>query len=230
MRWKEIGERLLYKGRLLFAGHSSRELGETRNHPTGAYRVPGQKGPDFYDATFFANESWRYHYTQSGYYFLWAVIVDRIRHLNVRRVLEVGCGTGQLALAISDAEIIDRYIGLDFSRARIDQARLNCPNLRFEVADAFETDLFQTYDYDLVLATEFLEHVQEDLTLLGAIRPGAHFIGTVPNFPFVSHVRYFRRQDEVVTRYESYFEDIKVNAFLANESGKTFFIVDGIRK
>ena len=122
----------------------------------------GEKGPDFYDQVFLENENLRVHYTASFYYFMWTVIVDRIRRARRKAVLEVGCGTGQLAHAIYDAGMIQSYCGLDFSKTRIEQARRHCPAYRFEAVDVFQTSLFEDYNYDMVIATEFLEHIEQE--------------------------------------------------------------------
>lgn len=189
-----------------------------------------EQSPDFYQQAFEANEDQRKHYTASSYYPLWTVIVDRLRRAPAGAILEVGCGSGQLAWAISDARIASSYCGFDFTRARIEQARRNCPNARFEVADAYSTDLFETFAYDAVIATEFLEHVEGDLAVLRSIRTGARFIGTVPNFPYVSHLRHFRDCAEVEARYGGLFDSFSVSAIPANEKGKTFFLLEGIRR
>ncbi|MCF7669444.1 MAG: hypothetical protein K9N48_06690, partial [Verrucomicrobia bacterium] len=38
----------------------------------------GEKPPEWYDAVYAEISDYRYHYTKSKYYFLWAVIVDRM--------------------------------------------------------------------------------------------------------------------------------------------------------
>jgi hypothetical protein len=121
------------------------------------------------------------------------------------------------------------YYGFDFRPTRLVRARENCPGFQFEVADALTTDLFETWRYDAVIATEFLEHVERDLDVLDSIRPGSYFLGTVPNFPFVSHVRHFRSEAEVTERYAGRFFEFRVDTIIANERGKCFFLLEGIR-
>jgi 2-polyprenyl-3-methyl-5-hydroxy-6-metoxy-1,4-benzoquinol methylase len=189
----------------------------------------GQQGPDFYDRTFQEDDSWRRHYTESPYYFVWTVIIDRLRRRNTRRLLEIACGSGQLAKAIADAGIVSDYRGFDFSRARLEFARTSCPGLHFEVADAITTNLFDEFAYDTAIATEFLEHVEQDLAVLRRLRPGTVFVGTVPNFPFVSHVRHFTTAEHVIERYRSLFESLSVVELPANDRGKKFFLLEGVR-
>ena len=189
-----------------------------------------EQNSDYYRQAFEANDDRRKHYTASPYYVLWAVIVDRLRRARARVALEVACGSGQLAWAIADARILSSYLGFDFTPVMIEQARVNCPELRFDVADAYTTELFETYNYDTVVATEFLEHVERDLEVLSSIRAGARFVGTVPNFPYVSHVRHFHDCSEVAARYGAFFDAFSVDAIPANDRGKTFFLLEGIRR
>src|SRR5690348_14411985 len=83
----------------------------------------GEKGSDFYDRTFDADDYWRRHYTGTEDYACWTVIIDRLRSSNARRLLEIGCGSGQLAHALLDAGFLDSYCGFDFSTHRLAQAR-----------------------------------------------------------------------------------------------------------
>ncbi len=78
-------------------------------------------------------------------------------------------------------------------------------------------------------ATEFLEHIEQDLEVIRFIRPGTYFVGTVPNFPYVSHVRHFQDCDEVTRRYAHFFTDFKVDAFRAKGHETMFFLLEGIK-
>jgi SAM-dependent methyltransferase len=189
-------------------------------------RQHGVKDAAWYDAAFEGGDHWRKHYTDSPYCFLWTVIADRIVQSGSLSVLDVGCGPGQLASVLRDKGIRS-YCGLDFSPKRIEQARQVCPEFEFVVADAFATDLFERRDYDLVVTTEFLEHVEGDLELIGRIRSGTRVLGTVPNFPYVAHLRHFRAAEEVEARYAPVFKTLRVDTFLASREGKTFFLLDG---
>ena len=162
-------------------------------------------------------------------YMIWTVIIDRLRQSGARKVLEIGCGTGQLVSAIRDAEVIEDYFGFDFSSKGIEQARIACPQYYFEVADALKTDLIEKTQYDMVITTEFLEHVDGDLEVIRQIHAGSRFLATVPNFPYVSHVRHFNDSGEVMRRYEGLFDDFSVIMIPANEKSKIFFLVEGRR-
>ncbi|MGH7831004.1 MAG: class I SAM-dependent methyltransferase [Candidatus Binatia bacterium] len=188
-----------------------------------------EKGPDWYDKSFEANEHWKSHYSQSSYYFLWTVIADRIVRAETDSLLEVGCGSGQLACLMRDRGI-RKYHGFDFSPKRVEQAKKSCPEFTFTVEDAFQTELFETCNYDAVICTEFLEHVEEDTAILHRIKSGTRFYGTVPNFPFVSHVRHFTNENEVRSRYTQYFNDFRVDLLLADAKGAIFYLIEGEKK
>lgn len=198
-----------------------------RRHKSGNQaEQSGEKGSNWYDASFDAGGTSACHYTGSEYYFLWSVMVDRIQRTAAKSILEIACGSGQLASLIQDKAAC-KYIGFDFSQTRVEFARKAYPSLSFLQQDAFQTDLFTTCDYDTVVCTEFLEHVEEDTVVLNKIRKGSRFYGTVPNFGFTSHVRHFDNQDEVRSRYASYFRDLRVDKFLADVKGKAFYLLDG---
>ena len=187
-----------------------------------------ERSADWYDRTFESVGEWRLHYSESPYYFLWTVIVDRLLRANARRVLDIGCGPGQLACLLRDRGIAE-YHGFDFSPKRVEQAQKVCPEYRFTIEDAFATDLFTTFVYDSVVCTEFLEHVERDLEVLQRIASGTRVLATVPNFPGGAHVRYFRDADEVHARYHAAFRDFTVDTFIANPAGKTFYLLEGTK-
>jgi hypothetical protein len=121
------------------------------------------------------------------------------------------------------------YVGLDFSHECIRMARLECPEFEFVCGDALTSELFDTLEYDVVVATEFLEHVEEDLALMNRIRPGTRLYASVPNFSDPAHIRYFRSKDEVYARYSSGFTGFRVDEFLFGSGGMRFFLFEGVR-
>ncbi|MEO1268802.1 MAG: class I SAM-dependent methyltransferase [Myxococcota bacterium] len=185
-----------------------------------------EKGADWYDKAYAANDAMNNHYTQSSYYPLWTVVADRLEHANVTSVLDIGCGPGQVASLLHD-QGLESYLGLDFSAERVARAREVCSAYTFVVADAFKTDLMETHDYDAVVCMEFLEHVMKDTEVLGRLKPGVYFLGTVPNFDYASHVRHFQDTHEVEERYGPFFRDFRVKTILENNQGKKFFLFEG---
>jgi trans-aconitate methyltransferase len=198
------------------------------NGKVAGYEFGAEQPAEFYDATFEKGEHWRAHYTKSRYYPVWTVVGDRLKRAGVKTLLDVGCGPGQMACFLRDRGLA-QYVGLDFSKARVEHARTACPHFRFEVADVFQSDLLTSLAYDAVLTLEFLEHVERDLDVLARIRPGALVIATVPNFAAQGHVRHFKDVDEVLARYRSAFASLAVDEFLHDDEGRRFFLMEGRR-
>jgi trans-aconitate methyltransferase len=84
---------------------------------------------------------------ESRHSFVWErgrELVEMLAPRAGERILDVGCGTGQLTgeLAAWGAEVV----GIDNSRAMIEQARANFPRLRFEEADVRELAFREEFD------------------------------------------------------------------------------------
>ncbi len=102
-----------------------------------------------------------------------------------RRILEVGCGPGELALrllagfdALGPAP---QYFGLDVSTTDVIAARRLCPRARFLVGSAYELP-FANSSFDLVVVCETLEHLAEPSAALAEVRRvcGGFFLASVP--------------------------------------------------
>lgn len=199
-----------------------------RAKPSKKLELGSERQSDYYDAGYQEIEQYHCHYADSSYYFIWCVLIDRIQPAEVRCLFDIGCGPGQFGSFLRDRGL-RKYVGLDFSRECIRMARLASPSLEFECADAFTSDLFNTLDYDVVVSTEFLEHVERDLVILDRIRPGTRVYGTVPNFAHPAHVRHFNSKSEVYERYSSRFTSFQVDEFLFGSRGMSFFLFQGVR-
>jgi SAM-dependent methyltransferase len=199
-----------------------------RAQPAEEPELGSERQSDYYDAGYPEIKEYRRHYADSQYFFLWCVLIDRIRPAEVRCLFDIGCGPGQFGSFLHD-RCLRKYVGLDFSGECIRMARLACPSFEFVCANAFTSDLFDTLDYDVVVATEFLEHVEGDLLILERIRPGTRVYGSVPNFPHPAHVRHFNSTEEVYARYSSAFSGFRVDEFLFGSGGMSFFLFEGVR-
>jgi SAM-dependent methyltransferase len=201
----------------------ARTLLRRPGHAIGAERTA-----DWYDKKFARTPSYHGPYPGSPYYFLWSVIVDRIRRAGLRRVLDIGCGTGQLAAYLRD-QGIDSYVGIDFSPKAIEYARRSAPHARFVVGDARTSDIY-TEDHDVLICTEVLEHIADDLAVVERFRPRTRCIFSVPSFDSAGHVRFFSDTSEVVERYGDYFGDLDVVALpQATAPSNRIFLADGER-
>lgn len=73
------------------------------------------------------------------------------------RILDVGCGTGQLTAELARAG--SRVLGVDSSEAMIAQARENFPDLAFEIGDARALRFHE--EFDAVFSNAALHWVKE---------------------------------------------------------------------
>lgn len=101
------------------------------------------------------------------------------------RVIDIGCGTGHLLLALGDR--IDQPLhlyGLDFSDSAIRRARQLVKSAQFVVASVYAIP-YPDESFDLVTCTETLEHLERPESALQemsrVLRTGGHLVITVPN-------------------------------------------------
>lgn len=191
-------------------------------------RGGGEQTPDWYDRKYSRSRVYQASYHDSQYYVLWALIVDRIRRDKHGRVLDIGCGTGQLAAFLFD-QGIQEYVGVDFSPTAIAQARKAAPRGRFLVDDARRSDVYSAVDHDVLVCTEVLEHIEDDLAVVSNFKPGVRCLLSVPSFPSESHVRHFADVRGVSDRYSPYFERLDVMSLPVPTSANRFFLADGLR-
>lgn len=144
-------------------------------------------------------------YRKSHYFPMLRASLDEVLRMDGRRVLEVGCGSGSFAQLLFDQTNLD-YIGFDFSNTAIEKARRRTSRPKaFWTSNALEP---QNYvgDYDSIVCTEVLEHIEFDREVIGHWRAGTICVCSVPNFDFPSHVRYFLKEKDVRARYGELIE------------------------
>jgi SAM-dependent methyltransferase len=193
--------------------------------------VKGVADASWYDAAYTAIESYQEEYFKSHYYSLWCVITDRVRRSRLKRVVDIGCGPGQLAQCLFAMGDIDSYVGLDFSPKAIEFARKLEPRGQYVVGDATTTTIERDTPHDVVICTEVLEHVPGDSDVIERFTPGVRAICTVPNFPYDSHVRHFKSAHSVHERYGRFFDDLDVWALGGFwDPSRIYYLMDGVRK
>lgn len=165
------------------------------------------KGSEYYDDIYKTSEVYQAFYKDSRYYILWTQIIQLLKQFPKPKILEIGCGTGQLAHYLYD-EGYRNYNGFDFSPEAIAIARKTVPQ-SFAVANAFEKDSYNI-DYNVVIAAEFLEHVDDDMAVLDNIREGTAIILTLPTFDDPAHVRFFKTRRQLHNRYYTRIDDMKI--------------------
>ena len=112
---------------------------------------------------------WNAGLYESTHSFVWQRgrgLVEMLAPQRGERILDVGCGTGQLTaeLAQSGAAVL----GVDSSESMIEQARRNFPAVPFEAADARSLDFHE--EFEAVFSNAVLHWVLEPEAAAGAVR------------------------------------------------------------
>lgn len=124
-------------------------------------------------------QKWNADLYQQSHSFVWQFGRDLVALLAPQageRILDVGCGTGQLTAAIAQSGA--RVVGIDSSAAMVEQARSNFPALTFRVEDiralAFEGE------FDAVFSNAVLHWIQPPDVAAGAmaraLKPGGRLV------------------------------------------------------
>jgi 2-polyprenyl-3-methyl-5-hydroxy-6-metoxy-1,4-benzoquinol methylase len=152
---------------------------------------------------------------------VWLRAIDRLEANTAQRVIDVGCGPGQFAeLLLSRLSV--GYLGLDFSSVAVSMARTRCPTGRFECLDISKDDLSRFSPFDAVVSIEFLEHVEDDRSILKSLPPRTFVVASVPNYDSFGHVRYFQSANEVRIRYSDLFSQFDIEVMEMSPSTKVF--------
>ena len=157
------------------------------------------KGSKYYDDIYRDSIRYRLPYYNSNYYKVWQKVCEWINRGD--NIADIGCGPGQFAdMLFARFEDKIKYTGVDFSGVAIKTARELVPGYNFRWSDAKEY-INKDPEYDLIILLEFLEHVDNDLDIMGLIPEGKRVIFSVPSYDSEAHVRTFAIQDEIFERY-----------------------------
>ncbi len=122
-----------------------------------------------------------------------AYLVPKVLSLippDARRVVDIGCGNGYVVglLAARGYDVL----GVEPSPDGIAQARAAHPGLRFEQAPVEEVSARISGAFDVVLATEVIEHLYTPRTLLRSglqlLRPGGRMIVSTPYHGYLKNL------------------------------------------
>lgn len=125
-----------------------------------------------------------------------------------RKLIELGCGTGQFAAEFCPEFPSVEFLGVDISEAGIRKARKRVPSAQFEVCDLLKPvpePTIQSFGATDAICSEVLEHVEEPIRILvnatSAMAPGCRLVVTVPGGPMnafdkhIGHRRHYRPED-----------------------------------
>lgn len=88
------------------------------------------------------------------------------------RVLELGCGTGDLLAALAPDP--EGSLGIDLSAGMVERARTKYPNLRFAVHDAEALELPAETRFDVIVASDLVGHLHDLYGTLRNLRAVCH--------------------------------------------------------
>jgi trans-aconitate 2-methyltransferase len=125
------------------------------------------------------SSSWDAQHYQDKHSFVWrygASLIELLDPQTGERILDLGCGTGQLTAQIAHSGAV--VVGLDYSPAMLDEARKNYPQLKFVLGEASTFRLPEPFD--AVFSNAALHWVKnaEDAveSIAHALRPGGRFV------------------------------------------------------
>lgn len=127
-----------------------------------------------------------YRHEQRHWWFRWRYelitkLVRSIKTTEEFRILDAGCGTGQMTKKL---EALGQAIGLDSAHEAITYARSR--GVSRLVRGSITAPPFADGSFDCVLALDVIEHVDDDMgilvSLFDVMKPGGHLIVTVPAF------------------------------------------------
>jgi 2-polyprenyl-3-methyl-5-hydroxy-6-metoxy-1,4-benzoquinol methylase len=118
--------------------------------------------------------------SEDVYWSIWKYLMDRNK--KDLKILEVGCGFGYLTYALHRAGY--DVLGIDISRVAIDEAAKRYGKL-YQCVDIHDFARQVGMQYDLIISTEVIEHVQDVKGFLSAANqllvPGGDLIMTTPD-------------------------------------------------
>jgi len=149
-----------------------------------------------------AAQSWHFWFVRRAMLLGWAL---RTYFPGARSFLEVGCGTGAVAAALSESLPDLQITAGDARIAGLEFAKRRAPRVDIVQCDA--SDMPFESEFDAAGAFDVIEHLDDDVGALGAMRdvvkPGGGLLLTVPQHPWLwSEVDEFSHHRRRYTRAE----------------------------
>lgn len=124
-------------------------------------------------------------------------------------VVDLGCGTGRLVELLYRKDHYARITGVDWSAAALAEAEAyakprhpDAPPPEWQLCDLAEWRPDGGRAGNTVyVATEVLEHLEDDIELVRRVPPGHRLLMSLPNFHSESHLRVFTDLRTVWKRY-----------------------------
>ena len=115
---------------------------------------------------------------------------------NPHVILDVGCGEGFTTRAVADSLPRTRITAIDAEKSYLEYAKVNSPrpNITYAQGDVFALKIPDNHPYDLVMANELLEHLEDFAQALDRLtRLSKRFVlVSVPNEPWFRIANFLR--------------------------------------
>lgn len=104
-------------------------------------------------------------------------------------LMDVGCGDGGLLYRFRDRFI--NLVGLEYSSARLDQAKVNLSGLPFRavLGSAENLDMIESNSIDRIVSADVIEHIPDvylaTQELFRVLKPGGIIVINTPNIAFI---------------------------------------------
>lgn len=116
--------------------------------------------------------------------------------------VELGCGTGAVIEECRRRRLAQQFTGVDFSRQALGHFAAHVPNVNVIHADILSPGFRLDEQYDLLVLTHVLEHLEDPTTLLRTIRSNVHFSHALFEVPL---------EDLLASRMKNWFRDRRRN-------------------
>jgi len=138
-----------------------------------------KKGPDIYDE-FYASIYDHLVFNDVKNDYEVGVILNQDTPNTKTVILDVGCGTGHHVAKLSQNPNIE-VVGIDKSRAMINKAKENYPNLNFQLTDVLNRDAFQNNMFTHILCLYFTIYYMDNKmkffnNCMDWLKPGGYLI------------------------------------------------------
>lgn len=123
-------------------------------------------------------------FDDNGYYKIVSILKERLKGSQVKKVIDMGCGSGAFTSRLFSVLNKSGVIGFDISAGCIKRARKDYPQIKFEVGDVEKTR-FKSSSVDLICYSGILHHFPDFSKVAKEaariLRPGGYFFSYDPN-------------------------------------------------
>jgi ubiquinone/menaquinone biosynthesis C-methylase UbiE len=163
------------------------------------------------------------------------------------RALDLGCGTGVFTAELARAGA-SPVVGVDVAEAALRRARVNYPELDFRIATVDGPLPLRDNEFDLVWASEVIEHVPDTARWLSEVRrvlvPGGRLLLTTPSHgrlrialggierfsdPLGDHLHLYTRRSLTETLEGFGFDQIRVRAVAGTPLLRRMLVARAVR-